>query len=192
MSNVNNKKTCKNIFITFLCCFIGIFSAIVPTVQAKTKAKLNHSKVTILTNETLKLELTGNTEKVKWSSSNTKVAKVSKNGKVTAKFTGTAIITAKVDHKEYFCKVKVETPKMYGKSLILMRNIKCLLRVSNTTLPVEWQSKDADIVKVNSKGVATAVATGETTITAKIRQKIFKIKITVIDSNGSEEVIVLE
>ncbi len=192
MSNIINKKISKAIFITFLCCLIGIFTIIVPVVQAKTNIKLNYSKVTILKNETLKLTLTGNTNKIKWSSSDIKVAKVSKNGKVTAKSTGTAKISAKIDSKEYSCKVKVENPKVYGKSLILVRNIKCLLRVSNTTLPVEWKSKNAAIAKVNSKGVITAVDAGKTTITAKVRQKNFKIKVTVIDSVSNEEVIVLE
>lgn len=191
MSNIINKRIIKAIFLTLLCCLIGVF-AILPAVNAKTNTKLNYSKVTILKNETLNLKLMGNTEKVKWISSDTKVAIVSKSGKVTAKSTGTATITAKVDSKEYSCKVKVENPKMYGKSLILVRGIKCPLCVSNTTLPVEWQSKDVTVAKVNSKGVVTAVDIGETTITARVRQKTFDIKIKVINSAGSEEVIVLE
>ncbi|MGN0489071.1 MAG: Ig-like domain-containing protein [Ruminococcus sp.] len=195
MSKSNKIKISKAIFIPILCCLIGIFSVMVPVVQAKSSVKLNYSKATILKNETLKLKLSGNTEKIKWSSSDTNVAKVSKNGKVTAKSTGTAKITAKVNSKKYTCKIKVENPKVYAKNYTMKRGTKIQLSVADTTLPIKWKSKDPSFAKVNSNGVVTAVSTGMTTVTAKVSKKVFKFKIGVTEGVGFSsdgELIVLD
>lgn len=59
---------------------------------------------------------------VKWKSSNAKVATVSKKGKVTAKGTGKAVITAKAGGKKLTCKVTVARP--VSKKLVKLERIK--------------------------------------------------------------------
>ncbi len=56
----------------------------------------------------LKATVSGISSKVKWKSSDKKIATVSSSGSVTAKKTGTCIITAIADGKEATCKVTVK------------------------------------------------------------------------------------
>lgn len=79
----------------------------VMTVEAATKVKISNKKVSLYVGKTCKLTVTGTKKTIKWSSSDTSVATVSKKGKVTAKKAGTTTITAKVNNKEYTCKVTV-------------------------------------------------------------------------------------
>ncbi len=77
---------------------------------AKTKVKLNKTKVTLTVGQTKKLKVKNKPKgaKVKWSSKNKKVAKVTKKGKVIAKKTGKTTIIAKVKKKKLKCKVIVK------------------------------------------------------------------------------------
>ncbi|MFR7856504.1 MAG: Ig-like domain-containing protein [Roseburia faecis] len=52
-------------------------------------------------------KVTGQSKGITWSSSNTKVAVVNASGKVTAKGTGTAKVTLKVNGKTFACTVCV-------------------------------------------------------------------------------------
>lgn len=79
--------------------------------QAKKKAKLSKTKLTLYVGKTAKLKVKNNKKKVKWSSSKKSVATVSKKGKVTAKKKGKATITAKIGKKKLKCKVTVKKPK---------------------------------------------------------------------------------
>lgn len=73
------------------------------------RAKINKSKVTVYVGQSTVLKVSGTKKKANWKTSNNKVATV-KNGKVTAKKSGTAVITAKVGSKKYTCKVTVKNP----------------------------------------------------------------------------------
>ncbi|MBR6228894.1 MAG: Ig-like domain-containing protein [Eubacterium sp.] len=74
---------------------------------AKNNVKLNHSKITLRLGQKSQLKLEHAKGKVRWSSSIKQVASVNKKGVVTAKKTGTAIISAKNKKKTYKCKVVV-------------------------------------------------------------------------------------
>ena len=175
----------KIVLFVMTCIFIFLSLIIAPNVQAKSKIALNHKSATILKGETIKLKLTGSTNKVKWSSSDSKIAKVSQKGKVTARKVGTTKITAKMGNKKFTCKIKVENPKVYGKSFTLAPPTEFLLCVVDTTLPVKWKSQNSLTAKVSSKGVVTAISPGVTTITAKVSNKTFKFKINVVSSISS-------
>lgn len=69
--------------------------------------KLNKTKETMSVGDTLQLKLLNNKKKVKWTSSKKSVATVSAKGKVKAKKSGKAVITAKVKSKRYKCTVTV-------------------------------------------------------------------------------------
>lgn len=68
--------------------------------------KLNYKKMTMYVKETRRLSIDAKGV-VKWSTSNPKIATVSKNGKVIAKNTGKATITATIKKKNYNCNVNV-------------------------------------------------------------------------------------
>lgn len=80
-------------------------------VYAKQNIKLNKIFITLPTKNTYTLKVNGTKKKVKWSSSKKKIATVNKNGKITAKKSGTAYITAKVNGKKIKCKVSVRSNK---------------------------------------------------------------------------------
>lgn len=68
---------------------------------------LNRKSATLSPGETLGLKLLNAGGTIRWKSSNPRVAEVSKKGKVTAKSTGTAKITASFKKKKYVCSIRV-------------------------------------------------------------------------------------
>lgn len=89
-------------------------------IEEKAKVKLNKTKATLYTGQTLELKVEGMTKKVKWSSSNKKIASVTNKGIVTAKKVGTATIFAKVDNKTYKCKITVKSSIKVKKTKVVM------------------------------------------------------------------------
>lgn len=95
----------KRIFCMLLLignCLIQLIPA-----AAKKKIKLNYAKLTIRKGTTKKLKLFHASGKIKWQSSSKKVVKVYSSGKIEAKKTGTATISAKYKKKKYQCRIKV-------------------------------------------------------------------------------------
>lgn len=74
--------------------------------------RLNAAKKTIYLGSSYKLKVKGTTAKIKWSSSKPDIATVSKNGRVSARTSGYATITAKVGKKKLRCKITVKTKKI--------------------------------------------------------------------------------
>ena len=97
------KKLLTRLFIAML---ILTFTPTMNT-QAKTKIKLNKTKISLQRGKTYTLKVKGTKKKVKWSSNKKTIATVTRKGKVTAQKPGTAVITAKIGKKKYKCKVKV-------------------------------------------------------------------------------------
>ena len=64
------------------------------TAKAAAKPALNKKSATFTAGQTFQLKMKNNKKAVKWTSRNKKVASVSSNGVLTAKKTGTAVITA--------------------------------------------------------------------------------------------------
>jgi hypothetical protein len=85
------------------------------TVESPT---INSTSSTLHIGRSMRLKVTGTTQKVTWSSSNKRVASVSNSGKVTANKKGTSTISAKVNGKTLKCKVSVvnHTYKTMAKS----------------------------------------------------------------------------
>jgi len=69
---------------------------------------ISKSKITLEKGSTYTLKVNDTKRTVNWSSSNKDIATVSSNGKVTAKKSGTATITAKVGSKKMKCQVTVK------------------------------------------------------------------------------------
>lgn len=84
------------------------------TEPPKETNKLNKIVLQLAPKQTYTLNV-GTTKTVKWSSSNSDVASVSSSGKVTAKTSGTAVITATFGSNKLSCRVGVLSPdKVYS------------------------------------------------------------------------------
>lgn len=70
--------------------------------------KLNKTSMTMYVGGSETLKINGTQLNPTWKSSNTKVIQVSKNGKVTAKKTGNATVTATLGGKKFSCKITVK------------------------------------------------------------------------------------
>lgn len=82
------------------------------------RPKLSNTRLSVYTKTSKQLKLKGTSRKVTWSSSAPSVVSVNKKGKITARRTGKATITAKVNGVKYKCKVtvKARSKKSSGQS----------------------------------------------------------------------------
>lgn len=86
---------------------VMVLSAVSVPAGAKSAEKLNKTDVSLAVGESVSLKVTGTKQKATWSSSDKSVAAVTKSGKVTAKKTGKATVSAKLKKKTLKCKVTV-------------------------------------------------------------------------------------
>lgn len=84
--------------------------------------KLNKTKATLYVGDSLSLNISGTTSKIKWTSSNKKIASVNNKGKVTAKSVGSVTITASISDIKCTCKITVKEKFNSANSL---KNLKC-------------------------------------------------------------------
>ena len=105
--------TAKNAGTTIVTAKVGNVSAQCRVTVKKPSIKLDKKKLTIYTNGTnsvvLNAIIVGASKKVSWKSSNEEIAIVDAKGKVTAKKTGEAIITASANGCKASCTVIVKT-----------------------------------------------------------------------------------
>lgn len=117
-----------------------------------------------------------------WKSSNSSVASVNTYGKVSAKKSGTAVITAKVKKGEASCKVTVNKTKVsISKTSASMERGGSLTLTATTSnkSPVTWKSSKKSIATIDENGSITALKPGETTITASSDGSSATCKLTV-------------
>lgn len=105
------KRTKKQLLLfTFILILTLFLPSVTPfSMTAKAAVKLNTKKKNISVGETYQLTVKGTTKKIKWSSSNSAIVKVNQKGKITAKKSGTATITAKIGSKKLKCTVNVKS-----------------------------------------------------------------------------------
>lgn len=110
-----------------LLCSLVVFTLLfsVNPVQAKAKLQLNKTYITISKKSTFTLKVSGTKKKTRWYSSKKSIASVNKNGKVYAKKSGTAYITAKVGKKKMKCKISVRSAKSIKNKLTDAYNWQC-------------------------------------------------------------------
>ena len=150
-----------------------------------TNIKLNKTTMQLEIGKSEKLiatiEPSNTTNKViTWTSSNSSVATVDKEGTVTAIADGETTITAKTTNgKEAKCTVKVKTAEILATNIKLNKTtlelekgksekLIATIEPSNTTNKViTWTSSNSSVATVDKEGTVTAIADGETTITAK-------------------------
>ena len=134
--------------------------------------KINKTKATICTGQTLQLKMVGTKAKPKWSS-NSRNAIVNSAGKVTAKVRGTATITAKIGKKSYRCLVTVEAPRISSSNI-------SQLKMLNTKQKYRWSSSNTKVATVSSTGKISGKSAGTAYVSARSASgKTFKCKVTV-------------
>lgn len=126
--------------------------------------------------------LTSNGKKPSWKSSNSRVASVNTYGKVTAKNTGTATITAKIPNAEASCKITV------SKTYITLNSTSVTLEHGETFLltgktsnrsKIKWKSSKKSVATVSECGLITAMKPGYTSVTAKADSTTVTCRVTV-------------
>ena len=100
------KKQLKKHFSFIIAVLMVISLIIIPRTAQAASVKLNKTKLTMNVGGVYHLKVSGTNKKVTWSSTDSKVASVS-SGKVKAKKTGTATITAKIGSKKLKCQIKI-------------------------------------------------------------------------------------
>lgn len=195
--------------------FVMMLSILPATqVNAATKPKLSKTKITMTVGQSKKLTVKGISKKqakrIKWKSSSKKVVTVTKTGKIKARKTGKATITAKVGKKKLKCKVTVKKSKKSTKKKesnssskkmwlsktsvtlqagsgvdLVLHNAKNVVKWSSSNKKVAWVERDTTY---KNHGAVQAAAKGTTVITAKVDGKTFKCHVKVIadDYHASE------
>ena len=125
------------------------------------------------------LKIAGTSDKITWSSSNEKVATVSSTGRVTAKNTGSATITAKVNGTTFTTAIHVLT--MNNRAVTLKKGQTYPLEVLGAKDTVSWDSYKKSVATVSDNGTVTAVSAGQATIVGVVDGRIIRSRITVTD-----------
>ena len=155
------------------------------TSKSSAYIKLNKSslKLNIGDYYNLKATVYGKSKTVVWKSSNSSVVKVNSNGKVLAKGSGTATITAKANGKSVSCKVTVIKASINLNKTSLNLNVgktyQLKATVKGKSKSVTWSTNNASVVTVSNTGKVIAKKVGTAIITAKANGKTVKCKIAV-------------
>lgn len=96
-------------------------------------ATISKSKATMEVDSTLKLKISGTSDKVTWKSDKKAVATVNSSGTVTAKAEGIATITATVNNVKYTCKITVVDSNKYAVPSAKIKNIDDFKKYLNET-----------------------------------------------------------
>lgn len=146
-----------------------------------TKITLSTTQIYLLKGKSITVKANvmpeNSTDKVVWSVSNKKVATV-KKGKISAKKTGTTIITAKAGSKKKKIKVYVVSKRKKAKKVTLNKKSATIKRGKKLTLKaavkpkqstdfLTWSSSNKKIAKVDKYGQVTALKKGKIKITVK-------------------------
>ena len=186
-------KKIRLLFSFILIFSVATFGAILFTkdihnAQGANIIYLNDKSLTLEVDHYKTLRIKGTTSSATWRSSSSWVASVSSSGKVFAKAPGTSTITASVDGRKLTCKVTVLF--LNKKTLTLIPDQTSTLTVTGTNSEIIWNSSNNSVATVSNSGQITAVAPGAATITASVDGIELSSKITVIDINLKNVVLV--
>ena len=144
---------------------------------------LSQRNADLTVGSTVKLTASGGESTISFSSSNEAVATVSADGTVKAVGEGSAVVTAKAGDLTASCSVAVKGTEpvkptdlsiysVYGESVVTDVTIElgspAPMKVQGTESAVTWSIADTSIATVDSSGMVTGVAVGETTLTATV------------------------
>lgn len=141
-----------------------------------------YSKTMSIGDEFFLIAITSTGKKPSFSSSNSSVASVNTYGKITAKKSGSATITAKIKNGEASCKIQVKKTEIkLSETSVSLENgaSKKLKAISSTGHPVTFKSSKSSIASVDENGVILAKKPGNATITATCDKTSVKCQVTV-------------
>ena len=122
----------------------------------------------------------GSTDGVTWSSDNSGVASVNKtSGRIKAKATGTAYITAMTDSGK-MATIEVSVIGLNRSELRLEQYERADLWVEGATGRVRWDTENPAIATVDNNGGIISRAVGTTYITATVNGRRLTCKVTVV------------
>ena len=112
-------KKLKSLLISLALALVCVSMVISTDVVEAASIRLNKTSITMYTGQTSTLKVSGTSKKVTWSTSNKKVATVSYRGVISAKSSGSATITARVNNKNLKCRVTVKKQATNNKKAAL-------------------------------------------------------------------------
>lgn len=114
------------------------------------------------------IAFTSNGKKVTWKSSDSKIASVNKYGKITAKKSGTAVISANQKEAYASCLVSVNKTTIsisHSNAKIQRGESKKLTATTSNGSKVTWKSRKTSVATVDEHGTVIGKKPGETLIT---------------------------
>lgn len=178
----------KKFLLSILLCFIILFISLpIQPVSAKrssSKAYVVLSQYTAtmdIGNEFYLFAAASKGQLPTWKSSSSRIASVNSYGKVTAKKSGSAIITARIKNGKASCKVTVNKTKITISNTASIERGETLILSASTSnnSNVSWKSSKKSVATIDENGTVTGVKPGETTITASAdgSKKTCKIRV---------------
>ncbi|MBE5871383.1 MAG: hypothetical protein E7294_09010 [Lachnospiraceae bacterium] len=159
--------------LTVLLIILPVFRADARTV------KMTGKTIVLQKGESISLQLKGLQTVAAWSSDKERIVCVDAKGNITAKRTGTVMITARTPEGTYRCRVVVEHFRLNRTSLQMEPARIGRLKVKGCKHPVKWKSKNKEIAVVNENGMVRAIKEGQTGIYAVVHGKKLFCKVTV-------------
>ena len=181
----NGKVTAKAAGTAVITAKCGNYKATCKITVKKPAVKASASAKTVFVGGTsqIKVEKTGVSGKVTYTSSNKSVAVVSTGGKVTAKKAGTATITVKCGGYKATCRITVKkgSLKITSKTAVSVKAKKttAIKAAATSKAKITYRSSNTKVATVSSKGVVKGVKKGKAVIYVSSNGITKKVTVTV-------------
>ena len=181
----NGKVTAKAAGTAVITAKCGNYKATCKITVKKPAVKASASAKTVFVGGTsqIKVEKTGVSGKVTYTSSNKSVAVVSAGGKVTAKKAGTATITVKCGSYKATCRITVKkgSLKITSKTAVSVKAKKttAIKAAATSKAKITYRSSNTKVATVSSKGVVKGVKKGKAVIYVSSNGITKKVTVTV-------------
>ncbi|WP_313129714.1 Ig-like domain-containing protein [Anaerocolumna sp.] len=170
---LNIKKVLLSILLSYISILFILPSQPVKAISTEISFIIlsQYEKRVTISDEFYIIAITSTGKKATWKSSDSKIASVNKYGKVTAKKTGSAVITASIKGAYASCLVTVDPPTItLSQSHIALyrsQSAKLSAKVSSKVKP-KWKTSKKSVATVDQNGNITAVKNGTAVITATV------------------------
>ena len=147
-------KKLKSLLISLALALVCVSMVISTDVVEAASVRLNKTSITMYTGQTSTLKVSGTSKKVTWSTSNKKVATVSSRGVVSAKSSGSATITARVNNKNLKCRITVKKQSTNNKKAALKAYYSFLKSYKFTT---DYSTRGFNLAYINNDSIPELV-----------------------------------
>ena len=147
-------KKLKSLLISLALALVCVSMVISTDVVEAASIRLNKTSITMYTGQTSTLKVSGTSKKVTWSTSNKKVATVSYRGVISAKSSGSATITARVNNKNLKCRVTVKKQATNNKKAALKAYYNFLKSYRFTT---DYSTRGFNLAYINNDSIPELV-----------------------------------